>query len=171
MAVFPILTRGNPVLRARAATVEVFDGALRRLAADMIETMHDAPGVGLAAPQIGVSKRVFVFDAGDGEGDRVLVNPEIAEASGSWEYEEGCLSVPGYFWKIVRPAHVRAVGQDLDGAQVEYAGDGLLGRVLQHEVDHLEGRLLLERLDPDVRRAALRDLRNEALGLVPPAVR
>lgn len=162
MAVFPIRTHGDPVLRARAATVEVFDGDLRRLAHDMIDTMHDAPGVGLAAPQIGVSKRICVFNAGDG--DRVLVNPEIVEASGSWEYDEGCLSVPGHFWKITRPAYVRAVGQNLDGAPVEYAGEELLARVLQHEVDHLDGRLLLERLDQPTRRAALRDLRNEALG-------
>ena len=163
MAVFPILKHGDPVLRSPAAAVEAFDGSLRRLAANMIDTMHDAPGVGLAAPQIGVSKRICVFNAGDG--DRVLVNPEIVEASGSWEYEEGCLSVPGHFWKIVRPAYVRAVGQDLDGAPVEYAGEDLLGRVLQHEVDHLDGLLLLERLDRPARKAALRDLRNEALGL------
>lgn len=162
MALFPIRTHGDPVLRIRAAAVEVFDDALRRLAHDMIDTMHDAPGVGLAAPQIGVPKRICVFNAGDG--DRVLVNPEIVESSGSWEYDEGCLSVPGHFWKIVRPAYVRAVGQDLDGAPVEYAGDELLARVLQHEVDHLDGRLLLERLDQPARRDALRDLRNEALG-------
>ncbi len=148
------------MLRISTRPVEVFDDALRRLADDMLATMYDAPGVGLAAPQIGVQKRICVFDAGDGP--RVLVNPEIVEASGEWEFEEGCLSVPGHFWNITRPAYVRAVGQDLDGARVEFAGEELLGRVLQHETDHLNGRLLIERLDRAARKAALRDIRNES---------
>ena len=160
MAVFPIRIFGDPVLRISTRPVEVFDDALRRLAEDMIETMYDAPGVGLAAPQIGVQKRICVFDAGDGP--RVLINPEIVEASGEWEFEEGCLSVPGHFWNITRPAYVRAVGQDLDGARVEFAGEELLGRVLQHETDHLNGRLLIERLERAARKAALRDIRNES---------
>ena len=163
MAIFPIRTFGDPVLRVRTQRVEVFDGALGRLAEDMIDTMYDAPGVGLAAPQIGVAKRICVFDAGDGP--RVLVNPEIVETSGEWEFDEGCLSVPGHHWRIVRPAFARAIGQDLDGAPVEYAGDELLGRVLQHETDHLNGMLLIRRLDRATRKAALRDLRNETLGL------
>ena len=163
MAIFPIRTFGDPALRVRTKTIEVFDGALRRLAEDMIETMYDAPGVGLAAPQIGVSKRICVFDAGDGP--QVLVNPEVVETSGRWEFDEGCLSVPGHHWTIARPAYARAMGQDLDGAQVEYAGEELLGRVLQHETDHLNGMLLIERLDRPTRKVALRDLRNEALGL------
>ena len=163
MAIFPIRTFGDPVLRIRIETVDVFDVALRRLAEDMIETMYAAPGVGLAAPQIGVSKRICVFDAGDGS--QVLVNPEIVETSGTWEFDEGCLSVPGHFWPIARPAYARAIGQDLDGAPVEYAGEELLGRVLQHETDHLNGMLMIERLDRPTRKAALRDLRNKALGL------
>ena len=163
MAIFPIRTFGDPVLRVRTERVEVFDGALRRLADDMIETMYDAPGVGLAAPQIGVSKRICVFDAGDGP--QVLVNPEIVETSDEWEFDEGCLSVPGHYWPIARPAFARARGQDLDGAPLEFAGDELLGRVLQHETDHLNGMLLIERLDRPTRKAALRDIRNQALGL------
>ena len=163
MAIFPIRTFGDPVLRVRAEMVELFDGALSRLVEDMIDTMYAAPGVGLAAPQIGVSKRVFVFDVGDGP--QVVVNPELAETSGRWEFDEGCLSVPGRFWRIVRPAYARAIGQDLDGSQVEYAGEEVLGRVLQHEADHLAGMLLIERLDRPTRNDALRDLRNEALGL------
>ena len=163
MAIFPIRTFGDPVLRVRTQPVKVFDGALRRLAEDMLETMYAAPGVGLAAPQIGVSKRICVFDAGDGP--RVLVNPEVVETSGRWDFDEGCLSVPGRYWTISRPAYARVSGQDLDGAPIEYAGDELLGRVLLHETDHLDGRLLLERLDRPVRKAALRELRNEALGL------
>lgn len=160
---FPIRTFGDPVLRVRTERVEVFDGSLRRLAEDMIDTMYDAPGVGLAAPQIGVSKRICVFDAGDGA--QVLVNPEIVETSGEWEFDEGCLSVPGHYWPIIRPAFARAHGQDLDGAPVEFAGDELLGRVLQHETDHLNGMLLIARLDRPARKAALRDIRNQALGL------
>ena len=144
MAIFPIRTFGDPVLRLRTTRVEVFDGALRRLVEDMIETMYDAPGVGLAAPQIGVSKRVCVFDAG--EGPRVLVNPEIVDVSGMWSFDEGCLSVPGYYWTIERPAFARAVGQDLDGAPVEYAGEELLGRVLQHEIDHLNDIMYMDHL-------------------------
>jgi peptide deformylase len=131
----------------------------------MIETMYDAPGVGLAAPQIGVQKRVAVFDTGDGSGAHVLINPEMIETSGEWEFEEGCLSVPGYYWPIIRPEFARARGMDLDEEEVEYAGNGLLGRVLQHELDHLDGMLLIERLDRRRRKQALRDLRNEALGL------
>ena len=160
MAIFPIRTFGDPVLRVRTKPVDDFDAPLRRLAEDMIETMYDAPGVGLAAPQIGVSKRICVFDTGDGP--HVLVNPVLVEASGEWEYQEGCLSVPGHDWNINRPAFARVVGQDLDGNPVEFAGDELLGRVLQHEIDHLDGHLLLTRLDRPTRKEAFRALRSEA---------
>lgn len=166
MAIYPIRTFGDPVLRTPATPVERIDDGVRRLVADMIETMYDAPGVGLAAPQIGVSRRVAVFDAQDGEGARVLVNPEVVETSGTWSMDEGCLSVPGHFWPIERPGFARVRGFDLDGNDVEYAGEELLGRVLQHELDHLDGTLLIERLPKRVRAQALRDLRNEALGLV-----
>lgn len=163
MAIFPIRTFGDPVLRTPAADVVEFDASLRRLVDDMLETMYDAPGVGLAAPQIGISKRVFVADIGDGP--FVMVNPELAEMSGSWEYEEGCLSVPGRFWPIKRPEFARAEGLDLDGSPVAFEGDELMGRVLQHEIDHLNGKLLLSRLGRRVRKQALRELREEALGL------
>lgn len=165
MAILPIRTFGDPVLRIPAAPVGEIDDGVRKLVADMIETMYAAPGVGLAAPQIGVSRRVAVFDAQDGLGARVLINPEIVSAEGEWEYEEGCLSVPGHFWPITRPAIAVARGLDLGGETVEYSGDDLMGRVLQHEVDHLEGVLLIERLERKVRKQALRDLREEALGL------
>ncbi len=164
MAIFPIRTFGDPVLRTPAATVTEFDAALEKLVEDMIDTMYDAPGVGLAAPQIGISKRVCVFDAGDGP--QVLVNPEVVETSGEWTFDEGCLSVPGYFWPITRPAFAHATGVDVTGRPVEFAGNELLGRVLQHEIDHLDGLLLIERLDKEQRKAALRDLRNDVLGLV-----
>lgn len=162
VAIFPIRTFGDPVLRARAERVEKIDEGIHRLVDDMLETMYDAPGVGLAAPQIGVTRQVIVFDAGDGP--HVLINPELVEVVGEWSFEEGCLSVPGHFWPITRPGFARARGLDLEGRQVEYAGDELIGRILQHEVDHLAGVLLIERLDQKLRKQALRDLRDEALG-------
>ena len=164
MAIYPIRTFGDPVLRTPAETVDDVSSALERLIDDMLETMYEAPGVGLAAPQIGIPKRIFVADIG--EGPFVVVNPEIVELSAeTWVFDEGCLSVPGRFWPIERPAFARAKGLDLDGRTVEYAGDELLGRVLQHEIDHLDGLLLLERLPKRTRKSALRDLRKEALGL------
>ena len=162
MPIYPIRTFPDPVLAMRASEVTEFDDGLRRLADDMLETMYDAPGVGLAAPQVGISKRVFVADIG--EGPFVMVNPEIVETSGKWKYEEGCLSVPGRYWTIKRPDYVRAAGVDLSGDPVEYEGDELMGRVLQHEIDHLNGMLLLERLSTRTRKHALADLRAEALG-------
>lgn len=166
MAILPIRTFGDPVLRIKTTPVVEIDDGVRKLVDDMIETMYEAPGVGLAAPQIGVSRSVFVFDAHDGDGPRTVINPELVETSGEWVYDEGCLSVPGYFWPITRPGFARVRGIDLDGRAVEYSGDDLLGRVLQHEFDHLQGMLLLERLEKSTRKQALRDLRNEALGLV-----
>ena len=148
-----------------ASPVKEIDAGVRRLVDDMIETMYEAPGVGLAAPQIGVPKAVVVFDIQDGKGAQVLINPDLIETSGEFEYDEGCLSVPGYFWPIARPGFARARGLDLDGTEVEYAGDELIGRVLQHEIDHVRGILLLERLDNKTRKQALKELRNAALGL------
>lgn len=163
MAIFPIRVYPDPVLRLGAAPVSAVNGAdeLRRLVDDMIETMYAAPGVGLAAPQIGVSLRVFVFDAG--EGPRHVVNPVLEETSGEFEYEEGCLSVPGHYWPIERPAYARVRGRDLDGREVVYEGEDLMGRVLQHESDHLDGLLLLSRLGRRERKQALRELRLEAM--------
>lgn len=151
------------MLRTPADTVDVIDDSIERLVEDMLDTMYDAPGVGLAAPQIGISKRVFVADVGDGP--FVMINPELVESSGSWSFEEGCLSVPGRFWPIKRASYAKARGLDLEGEEVEYEGDELMGRVLQHEIDHLAGKLLLERLGRRLRAAALRELREEALGL------
>jgi peptide deformylase len=148
-----------------ASPVKEIDTGVRKLVTDMIETMYAAPGVGLAAPQIGVSRAVIVFDAQDEKGARVLINPELIESDGDYEYEEGCLSVPGHYWPITRPGYVRARGLNIEGEAVEYFGDGLLGRVLQHEIDHLRGILLIERLEKKVRKQALKTLREEALGL------
>ena len=146
-------------------TITDIDGALHTLAKDMMETMYAAPGVGLAANQIGIPRRIAVFDANDELGPRVMINPEIVETAGEVEMEEGCLSVPGYWWEITRPAFARVKALDLDGKEVEHAGDGLLGRVLQHEIDHLNGGLLLDVLPKRVRKKALKELRDEALGL------
>ncbi len=161
MAIYPIRTFGDPVLRQPAEAVDVFDGHLERLVEDMLETMYDAPGVGLAAPQIGISKQVFVFDVGEGPG--AMVNPEITETSGEWEFEEGCLSVPGHFWPITRPEYARVVGRDVDGSLLELDGDELMGRMLLHEVDHLAGTLLLKRLAPDLRTEYMREWRQAQL--------
>lgn len=163
MAPYDIRVFGDPVLRTPAEDVANIDGDLARLAADMLETMYEAPGVGLAAPQIGVQKRMFVYDIQDGRGGFTVINPRITERAGEWDYEEGCLSVPGLSWPIVRSARVKLTGWDLDGRELSIEADELLARVFQHETDHLDGVLLIERLDKGERRQALRILRNRAL--------
>jgi peptide deformylase len=157
-----ILKYGENTLHASARPVEHFDEELQHLIDDMIATMYAAPGVGLAATQIGIPRRVFVADIGDGP--FAMVNPELVEVSGEFEFDEGCLSVPGMFWSITRPGYARARGLDLDGHPVVYEGEELMGRVLQHEIDHLDGILLIERLTRRERKQALRDLREQALG-------
>ncbi len=163
MAPYSIRIVGDPVLRQRAAEVTDIDGRLAQLAEDMIATMYDAPGAGLAAPQVGVQKRLFVYDAHDDTGAHVIVNPTITESRGEWTYEEGCLSVPGLSWDIVRPNEVHLTGLDLDGNELSIEADEYLGRIFQHELDHLDGILLLERLDEATRKEALRTLRDRQL--------
>ena len=165
MAIFPIRKFGDPVLRLETKPVIEIDDVVRTLVADMIETMYDAPGVGLAANQIGITKRIAVFDAHDELGARVMINPEILEIAGEIEFEEGCLSVPGHYWEITRPGFARVRALDLEGKEVEYVGEGLLGRVLQHEIEHLDGRLLLDAMPKRMRKRALKELRDEELGL------
>jgi len=164
MAIYPIRTFGDPVLRLGTKPITEIDATVRTLAKDMIETMYDAPGVGLAANQIGIARRMAVFDAQDELGPRVMINPEVIETAGELEYEEGCLSVPGHYWEITRPAFVRVKALDLDGNEIEYAGDGLLGRVLQHEADHLDGGLLLDHLPKRLRKQALKEIREAEIG-------
>lgn len=163
MAPYDIRLVGDPVLRQPAAPVTEIDDRLVRLAADMIATMYEAPGIGLAGPQVGVQKRLFVYDLQDGSGPHTLINPVITETRGEWVYEEGCLSVPGLSWEIVRPSEVHLTGLDLDGNEVSFEAEELLARMFQHEVDHLDGILLLERLDEDDSRQAKRVLRDRAL--------
>ena len=165
MAVFPIRTFGDPVLRLPCVEVIEFDATLRKLADDMLETMYDAPGVGLAANQVGVQKRLFVYDINDGGGPGAIVNPVLSGHRGEWEYTEGCLSVPDLAWPIVRFKEVHVDGFDLFGHPVSLDGDELMARMLQHEVDHLDGRLLLSHLDRREHKDAMRALRRRAMGL------
>lgn len=165
MAIFPIRTFGDPVLRTPAKAVEDVDDKIRKLIEDMSETMYEAPGVGLAAPQIGVGLRVAVFDTGDGLGPRTMINPEIVETEGEWEFEEGCLSVPGYWWSITRPAYVKIRAIDENGEEVVYEGDELMGRVLQHEYQHLDGVIIIDQLGRRERKKVLKELSEQALGL------
>ena len=155
MNIFSLRIFGDPVLRQQASTIENIDEELSRLAASMIRTMNEVNGAGLAAPQVGVLKRMFTYDMGDGP--RTLINPEIVESSGEYIYGEGCLSLPGLTVDILRPKIVTVRGVDLDGNEVIFEGDALMSRLIQHEIDHLDGVLLLDRLDPDQRRAALKE--------------
>ena len=165
MAPYEIRVFGDPVLKQRATEVSEIDGRLAQLADDMITTMRDAPGVGLAAPQVGVQKRLFVYELPEGDGPHTIVNPSISESRGEWVYEEGCLSVPGLSFEIVRPDEVHLTGLDLDGNEVSIEASELMGRLFQHELDHLDGVLLLERLEPAQRKEALRALRQRTMGL------
>ncbi|HEV3225195.1 MAG TPA: peptide deformylase [Acidimicrobiales bacterium] len=163
MPPYSIRLFGDPVLKQKAAEITDVDGTLVQLADDMIVTLRDAAGLGLAAPQVGVQRRLFVYDLRDDDGPKVIVNPAISEARGEWTYEEGCLSVPGLAWEIVRPKEVHLTGYDLDGNEVSLEADELTARLFQHELDHLDGVLLLERLDADTRKQALRTLREIAM--------
>ena len=164
MAPHEIRQVGDPVLRTRCPEVTEIDGALARLANDMITTMYEAPGVGLAANQVGVQKRMFVYDIQDGTGPKVVINPVVTDHRDDWVYEEGCLSVPGLSWEIIRPKQVHLRGLDLDGNQVDIEADEILARCFQHELDHLDGVLLLERLDADTRKQALKTIRDLGIG-------
>ncbi len=161
MAVYPIRTYGDPVLKVRCPEVTEIDAGLVALVRDMFDTMYDAPGVGLAANQVGVQKRLFVYDIGDGP--QVVINPVLSGHQGEWTYEEGCLSVPELYWPIARPKQVHLAGLDLNGGELSVDGDELLARVFLHEVDHLNGTVLVERLDGEHKKEALRTLRNRAL--------
>ena len=154
---------GDPVLKQQAAPVADLNGNLAKLVDAMYATMYEAHGVGLAAPQVGVQQRFFVYDINDETGPHVLLNPEIVEAKGEWTYEEGCLSLPGLAFEITRPDVITMKGLDLDGNEVVLEGDELLGRVFQHELDHLDGVLLLDRLARAERKQALRELREQGM--------
>ncbi len=161
-APFDIRKFGDPVLRTRAGEVDDIDGTLVRVVDDMLETMYAEPGLGLAAPQVGISKRLFVYDIG--EGPHAIVNPEIVESDGEWAFDEGCLSVPGLSWEIIRPKEIHLIGYDLDGNEVSIEADELLSRCFQHELDHLDGKLLIDHLEGEIRKEAMRTVREIFLG-------
>ncbi len=160
---YTIRTFGDPVLNQKAAPITDIDGSVKRLADDMVVPLRDVEGLGLAAPQVGVLKRLFIYDLRDDRGPQTIVNPVISDARGEWVYEEGCLSVPGLFFPIVRPKEIHLTGWDLDGNELSIEADELLARLFQHELDHLEGKLLLERLDEDARKQALKEMRKRRL--------
>jgi peptide deformylase len=158
-----IRTLGDPVLRQRARPVEVFDDALRRLADDLFETMYDAPGVGLAANQVGLQVSCFVYDDRDGHSGFVA-NPELSDLEGEQNDSEGCLSIPGPYADTARALRVRLRGLGPDGEPLALEGEALLARIFQHETDHLNGKLYIDRLDGDGRRDVMRQLREIELG-------
>jgi peptide deformylase len=149
MAVREILIIGDPILARTSDPVDGITEEIVRLARDMVETVHAAPGVGLAAPQVGVNKRLIVVDLSVGEDEdalHVLINPEIVTKEGEIVGEEGCLSVPDIKEKVARPYKVVARGLDLEGQQIEIEGEDLLARALCHEIDHLDGILFVDKL-------------------------
>jgi peptide deformylase len=164
MPALKIRTVGDPVLTKVAEKVKVIDDELVRLAEDMVRTMHEAPGVGLSAPQVNVSKRLITIDLSVGKNEHeliILINPEIVEQKGSIVSEEGCLSVPGIAEKVSRPAKVKVKGLDLKGDERTYEGEDLLARAFCHEIDHLNGKLFIDRLSALKRQLIKRRLRRE----------
>ena len=165
MSAYPLRLFGDPVLKQRAREVDDVTADLVTLVNGMYDTMELENGVGLAAPQVGIRKRIFTYDLHEGDGPHVVLNPEIVESAGETVFlDEGCLSVPGLRFEIVRAQRVTMRGLDLEGNEVVLVGDDdLVAQLIQHEIDHLDGVLLLDRLDPAVRRAALRELRTREL--------
>ena len=161
MSGYEIRIFGDPVLKRVADEVTDITGDLVDTCNKMLDAMYEAPGIGLAAPQVGISQRFFVYDFG--EGPAVQINPVITDSDGEWEYEEGCLSVPGLSWNIVRPKQIHIVGHDLDGKELSIEADELESRLYQHELDHLDGKLLFEFLDEDEVKEAKRILRQRAM--------
>jgi peptide deformylase len=145
MSVRPILVVGNPVLRQKAKRVSRVDQSIHKLIDDMVETMRAAPGVGLAAPQVGVPLRVAVIEVD--EKVTVIVNPEIVKVSGEYEPDEGCLSVPGYWGRLRRAEKVTVKAKDRHGKDFRITAEGLLAQALQHEIDHLDGCLYIDRME------------------------
>jgi peptide deformylase len=163
MAVLNVRKYGDPVLRRRAKPVETVTPEIKRMIADMIDTMYDEIGLGLAAPQVGISLRLMVVGDDDGREARALINPVIAEQGGEIVAEEGCLSIPGVFAPVKRAEWVRLEAQDERGQAVSITARGLRARVFQHEMDHLDGVLFIDRLDPVTRDKIKRRIRKDGL--------
>ena len=157
MAIQPIRLFGDPVLTTRAAEVTVFDKELRNLVRDLTETMQDAPGAGLAAPQIGVSLRVFTYDVDGIVGH--LINPVLDLSKETQDGPEGCLSLPELTYDCIRALSVIAKGMNMYGEPVAIEGSDLLARAIQHETDHLDGIVFIDRLDTETRKLAMKDIR------------
>ncbi len=146
MAIISICVLPDPVLRQKAKRVRVIDGSIQKLISDMLETMHSASGVGLAAPQLGTLLRVIVIGMPE-EGDIVLINPEVVRRTGERLVNEGCLSYPGYIGEIKRAESVRVKGRDQNGKEIRIKADELLAQALEHEIDHLNGVLYIDHLE------------------------
>jgi peptide deformylase len=164
VAIREILKYPHPVLKTRSREVDQLDGELRKLVQDMTETMYDAGGVGLAAPQVGISRRVIVVDVSPIDPRQtffVMINPEIVSEEGEVDHEEGCLSVPDCLEKVKRKAKVRVQGISPEGRKMEISGEGILAFALQHEIDHLNGVLILDRVSPLKRDVYRRKMKKE----------
>lgn len=148
MAIRMVRENGDEVLRKKAREVEAVDDKIRELLDDMVETLHAYNGVGLAAPQVGILKRVVVIDLYDDKGPMKLVNPKIVKQKGEQEVEEGCLSFPNQFAKIIRPAEVIIEALNENGKKIKIKGEGLLAQALSHELDHLDGVLFVDKIIP-----------------------
>ncbi|NLW55757.1 MAG: peptide deformylase [Firmicutes bacterium] len=142
--ILPLITVPDPILRQKARPVKKVSKRIRTLAQNMLETMYDAEGVGLAAPQVGVAERVIVIDVG--QGPLVLINPKLVSKSGQERDVEGCLSIPGRRAYVTRAAKVKVTGLNLEGKKIELEGEGILARALQHEIEHLDGILFIDHL-------------------------
>lgn len=168
MAERRIVLYGDPVLREKAVPVDEINQDVKDLVSDIVDTLKRHRGLGLAAPQVGVSKRIFAVDLSTvdiSESVRVFINPEILETTGQVEMEEGCLSFPGIYQRIVRPATVRVRATDLDGKQFEITLDGLTARAVLHEYDHLDGVLFIDLMSPFARTLLKGKLRKLAVAL------
>ncbi|RUM36848.1 MAG: peptide deformylase [Desulfobulbus sp.] len=149
MSIKKIITFPNPVLREKAQKITTFDDKLKKLAADMGETMYDAPGVGLAANQIGIARQIVVVDISENEDEKkyiALINPVISDGEGSVVGEEGCLSVLEYESKVKRFQKIRVTAQNLEGEEIDFEAEDRLARIIQHEVDHLHGKLFIDHI-------------------------
>jgi peptide deformylase len=163
MAVLKVRKYGDPALRRSAEPVGEVTPEVWRIIADMTETMYDEVGIGLAAPQVGISKRLIVIADEEGRSVQALLNPAIVDRGGEVTSEEGCLSIPGVFAPVTRAAWVRVEARSVDGQPLTINARGLRARVLQHEIDHLDGVLFIDRVDPMVRDRIKRKIKKEGL--------
>jgi peptide deformylase len=162
MAVLNVRRYGDPILRQKAQPVEAITPEIRKTLTDMLETMYYQVGIGLAAPQVGVSLRIILVDDGP-RGPRALLNPAIVDQRGSVRGEEGCLSIPGFFGEVERSEWVRVEAMDAEGRPLSFEAKGLQSRVIQHELDHLDGVLFIDRLPPVTRDRMKKKIQKDGL--------